>query len=89
MDVSNQNGVEIQSYPGVFGMYQPDTIASYGWKGASYIVTANEGDARDYAGYTKQKRVSAITRSPELQAKQASLQFKRSCALKYQHRNGP
>ena len=73
LDVSNQNGVEIQSYPGVFGMYQPDTIASYGWKGASYIVTANEGDARDYAGYTEQKRVSAITRSPELQAKQAGI----------------
>lgn len=73
LDVSNQNGVEIQTYPGVFGMYQPDTIASYGWKGASYIVTANEGDARDWSGYTEQKRVSAITRSPELQAKQAGI----------------
>jgi len=71
--VSNQNGVEIQTYPGVFGMYQSDTIASYGWKGASYIVTANEGDARDWSGYTEQKRVSAITRSPELQAKQAGI----------------
>jgi len=73
LDVSNQNGVEIQTYPGVFGMYQSDTIASYGWKGASYIVTANEGDARDWSGYTEQKRVSAITRSPELQAKQAGI----------------
>jgi hypothetical protein len=73
LDVSNQNGVDIQTYPGVFGMYQPDTIASYGWKGATYIVTANEGDARDYAGYSEQKRVSAVTRSPELQAKQAGI----------------
>ncbi len=73
LDVSNQNGVEIQSFPGVFGMYQPDTIASYGWKGATYIVTANEGDARDWSGYSEQKRVSAITRSPELQAKQAGI----------------
>ena len=73
LDVSNQNGVEIQSYPGVLGMYQPDTIASYGWKGATYIVTANEGDARDWSGYSEQKRVSAITRSPELQAKQAGI----------------
>jgi len=73
LDVSNQNGVDIQTYPGVLGMYQPDTIASYGWKGATYIVTANEGDARDYAGYSEQKRVSAVTRSPELQAKQAGI----------------
>ena len=73
LDVSNQDGVQIQTYPGVFGMYQPDTIASYGWKGATYIVTANEGDARDYAGYSEQKRVSAVTRSAELQAKQAGI----------------
>lgn len=73
LDVSNQNGVELQTYPGVFGMYQPDTIASFGWKGATYIVTANEGDARDWAGYSEQKRVSAVVRSAELQAKQAGI----------------
>ncbi len=32
----------------VFGMYQPDSIASYTFNGNTYIVTANEGDAREY-----------------------------------------
>ncbi len=29
-------------------MYQPDAIASYRVNGQTYLVTANEGDARDY-----------------------------------------
>jgi DNA-binding beta-propeller fold protein YncE len=33
---------------GLLGRYQPDTIASYEVKGTTYIVTANEGDAREY-----------------------------------------
>ena len=31
----------------VFGLYQPDTLAMYEHKGRSYLVMANEGDARD------------------------------------------
>jgi hypothetical protein len=35
----------------VFGIYQPDGIAAYSVGGRTFIVTANEGDARDgYAG---------------------------------------
>jgi hypothetical protein len=26
----------------------PDTIANYEWKGATFLITANEGDAREY-----------------------------------------
>ena len=37
----------IETVP-VFGMYQPDSIASYTFNGTTYIVTANEGDAREY-----------------------------------------
>jgi hypothetical protein len=29
-------------------MYMPDTIASYQWKDANFLLTANEGDAREY-----------------------------------------
>ena len=29
-------------------MYQPDTISNYTWQGASFIVSANEGDGREY-----------------------------------------
>jgi len=38
--------IELRSVP-VFGLYQPDTLAMYEHKGRSYLVLANEGDARD------------------------------------------
>ncbi|GAA69188.1 choice-of-anchor I family protein [Pseudoalteromonas sp. BSi20429] len=49
LDASDKDGgVNFKSYPGLYGMYQPDTISSFSWKGANFIVTANEGDAREY-----------------------------------------
>ncbi|WP_422410001.1 MULTISPECIES: choice-of-anchor I family protein [unclassified Endozoicomonas] len=49
MDASNKDGgVNLQKWSGVYGMYQPDTIATYSVEGKTYVVTANEGDARDY-----------------------------------------
>jgi hypothetical protein len=38
-------------------MYQPDSIASFDYYGETYIVTANEGDARDYDGFSKKKEL--------------------------------
>lgn len=47
LDASDKDGgVNIREWP-IFGMYQPDAIASYQLDGKTYIVTANEGDARD------------------------------------------
>ncbi len=37
--------INLQNWP-VFGMYQPDAIASYTVNGENYYITANEGDAR-------------------------------------------
>jgi 2',3'-cyclic-nucleotide 2'-phosphodiesterase / 3'-nucleotidase / 5'-nucleotidase len=37
--------INIQNWP-VFGMYQPDAIASFASGGKTYYVTANEGDSR-------------------------------------------
>ncbi|MBE0420065.1 MULTISPECIES: choice-of-anchor I family protein [Pseudoalteromonas] len=49
IDASDKDGgIHFQSYPGLYGMYQPDTIASFSWNGANFIVSANEGDAREY-----------------------------------------
>ncbi len=31
----------------VVGLYQPDSIASYQWKGKTFLVMANEGDTRE------------------------------------------
>ncbi|MGD1859271.1 MAG: choice-of-anchor I family protein [Leptolyngbyaceae cyanobacterium] len=46
LDASNEDGaINLQNWP-VFGLYQPDSIASYEVDGVTYYVTANEGDAR-------------------------------------------
>jgi 2',3'-cyclic-nucleotide 2'-phosphodiesterase (5'-nucleotidase family)/DNA-binding beta-propeller fold protein YncE len=46
LDASNRDDqINLQNWP-VFGMYQPDSIASYAVDGITYYVTANEGDAR-------------------------------------------
>ncbi len=61
LDVSDQGGVvEIANWP-VKGVYMPDAIASYRVGTKTYLVTANEGDAREYAGYSEIVRASAAT----------------------------
>lgn len=42
-----------------FGLYQPDAIASFTANGQDYYVTANEGDARDYTGFSEEIRVGS------------------------------
>ena len=44
----------------VLGMYQPDSVVSYNVKGKNYFITANEGDARDYDGYSEETRVKDL-----------------------------
>lgn len=67
LDFTNKDQVpEFKSIQGLYGMYQPDTIASYSWNGSTFIVSANEGDARDYAGYTEEVRVKDIIDPDEL-----------------------
>lgn len=56
-DASNSaNSVQITTHP-VLGMYLPDAIAYYQHNGNSYVFTANEGDSRDYDGYSEEDRV--------------------------------
>lgn len=73
LDVSNRDGVKLATYPGLYGMYQPDTLSSYSWKGATFIVSANEGDARDWDAFSEEARVKDVVRSADLVAKQASI----------------
>ncbi|GAD00538.1 choice-of-anchor I family protein [Agarivorans albus] len=45
----NEDGtVSFGQYDGLYGAYMPDTIASFSWNGAPFLITANEGDAREY-----------------------------------------
>ena len=66
IDASDRDkGINIKAWP-VEGMYQPDSIASYRHNGNNYIVTANEGDARDYKGYSEEIRIAKMTISDAL-----------------------
>lgn len=47
LDVSDRDGgINIRFWGGVRGLYHPDAIQAYTAGGETYIVTANEGDAR-------------------------------------------
>ncbi|MEM8999841.1 MAG: choice-of-anchor I family protein [Bacteroidota bacterium] len=69
MDPSNEDGkLELRSVP-TFGMYQPDAIAYYTVNGMDYIVTANEGDAREYEGhpgFIEEERIKDIVLDPSV-----------------------
>jgi hypothetical protein len=52
--------INIVSKP-VFGMYQPDAIAAFQTLGRTYLMTANEGDARDWPGFSEEVRVSSLS----------------------------
>jgi 2',3'-cyclic-nucleotide 2'-phosphodiesterase (5'-nucleotidase family) len=64
-DASNKDGaIQIREWPRVKGMYQPDAIAAFSAGGDTYLITANEGDARDYDGYSEETRVEDLTLDP-------------------------
>ena len=57
LDASNKdkNIGNLQNYAMLEGLYMPDSITSYSVDGNTYIVTANEGDGREYGIKTTQK----------------------------------
>lgn len=59
MDPSDRDGaIKIGPVP-VKGMYLPDAIASFQAKGRTWLITANEGDARaDWPGFNEETRVA-------------------------------
>ncbi|WP_053216102.1 choice-of-anchor I family protein [Guptibacillus hwajinpoensis] len=62
LDASNKSD-EVDSKPlPVLGMYQPDGIVLYTVEGENYIITPNEGDSRDYTGYSEETRVADLER---------------------------
>ncbi|MGF7215728.1 hypothetical protein GGR92_001868 [Spirosoma lacussanchae] len=59
LDPTDQGGVPaLQKLP-VFGLYQPDAIATFTSGGQSYLITANEGDAREYSALSEVVRAGA------------------------------
>ncbi|HCG5576311.1 choice-of-anchor I family protein [Vibrio parahaemolyticus] len=56
LDASNKDKIigNLKSYPQLVGLYMPDTLDSYSVNGKTYIVSANEGDGREYGFKTTQ-----------------------------------
>lgn len=55
--VGNLGAYRMGNWP-VYGMYQPDAIDLITIDGQTYIVSANEGDAREYSTYAEEVRVN-------------------------------
>ena len=61
LDPSDRDGVvEIRPVAGLSGLPMPDAIASYTAQGQTYLVTANEGDAREWGSYVEGVRVKDL-----------------------------
>lgn len=67
MDASDRDGpggtvlVNNRKYwPGVRGIYQPDSIGRFKSGGTTYLVTANEGDAREWGNYVELVRARSL-----------------------------
>jgi hypothetical protein len=68
LDASDRDdAINIQTWP-VRGLYMPDAIASYRVGGKQFIISANEGDARDYDTFSEEARIgsSSVVLDPEV-----------------------
>lgn len=60
LDASDKDDeVDITAWP-VQGMYLPDGIDSFATGGETYLVTANEGDVREWGDYSEEARVKDL-----------------------------
>ena len=60
-DISDNNGqVLIANWP-IQAYFNPDGVANYSVAGTTYLVTANEGDEREYTGLNERTTVGATT----------------------------
>lgn len=74
-DISNKDEIvgNLKTWP-VLSYYQPDAIDYFEIAGTGYIITANEGDARDYEGYSEEVRGADLNLDPNTYEDAESLQ---------------
>jgi hypothetical protein len=74
LDASDRDGaINIANWP-VYGMFQPDGIAAYRSNRGLMLITANEGDSRDYDTFSEEARVKDLTLDPTAFPNAAALQ---------------
>jgi len=73
LDLVKDGNIKLENVP-FYGVYMPDGIASYtAGDGATYLVTANEGDATEWPGRTNVGKIGAL--KGELDPNSAAAQF--------------
>lgn len=80
LDPSDQGGISIAGWP-VNGLYQPDAIQAFEAKDRTYLILANEGDAREYAGYLEAVRLGNAAYPLDLDAFPDAAALKANTAL--------
>ena len=55
--MANENGkTKVENLP-LLGFYMPDAIDTFTVGEKTYIITPNEGDARDYDAYSEESKI--------------------------------
>ncbi len=78
--VANNGRINIKNWP-VHGLYMPDGIASYKVGNQTYLVLANEGDSRDYSGYSEETRIGSMALDPSVFPIAVATDLKKSANL--------
>jgi len=74
LDPSDRDGgTHLGNWP-VFGLFLPDAIAAYTVGDQTLLVTANEGDARAWGGFSEESRVGDLELDPQAFPHAAELQ---------------
>jgi len=66
LDANKNDGTPVIENLPIHGMFQPDSIATYEVGGETFIITANEGDARDFDGFSEEADLKDITLDPSV-----------------------
>ena len=73
IDIEEEGEIKMKNYPSLFGLYMPDSIASYEVNGSIYLVTANEGDGREYINddetfeFVDEAKIKKLTLDPSIE----------------------
>lgn len=73
LDANPDENIDIRPWP-VLGLYQPDAITSLNHNGATYWLTANEGDSREYGNFIDEIAVAKLNLDPNTFPNAAALQ---------------
>jgi len=77
-DISdNNNEILIANWP-IQAYYMPDGAATYSVGGVNYVVTANEGDEKEYTGFVERTTIGAATYNLDATAYPQAAMLKKS-----------